>query len=63
MALTEEHVRDICKFGQGQQCCRYLILSSNGFECAKPGALKGVIDSKAQYMSAQADNCKGVKDL
>ena len=61
MTLTKEHVSNVCKLGQDKDTCRYLLCSEDGFECAKFGALKGVIDSKVEYMSAQADNCKGVR--
>lgn len=62
MSLTVEYIKDVCKFGQGHDCCRYLTCGPNGFECEKLGALKGVIDSRVQYMTAQADNCEGVKN-
>lgn len=62
MTLSMDHVKNVCKFGQGHDCCRYLVCGTNGFECQKLGALKGVIDSRVKYMSAQADNCKGVSN-
>lgn len=62
MKLTKEYVNDVCKIGQQEQCCRYLLFGADGFECGKTGPLKGVIDSKVMYMSAQADNCEGVNN-
>lgn len=62
MALTTEHIKNVCKIGQGHDCCRYLICGVDGFQCEKLGALKEVIDSKVQYMSAQSDNCEGVSN-
>ena len=62
MALTTEHMKNVCKIGQGHDCCRYLTCSVDGFQCEKLGALKGVIDSRVQYMSAQSDNCEGVSN-
>ena len=61
MTLTTEQIENICKLKQGKDCCRYLVCGTNGFECAKLGPLKGVIDGKVQYMVAQADNCEGVR--
>lgn len=61
MALSMEHIKDVCKIGQGQDCCRYLVCGPNGFECHKVGSLKGAIDSRALYMTAKGSNCKGVK--
>lgn len=58
--LTKEHIKNVCKIGQGRDCCRYLSCSVKGFECEKLGALKDVIDNRAKFMSAQSDNCEGV---
>lgn len=62
MALDAVHIKEVCKMGQGKDCCRYLLCSAEGFECGKTGALKGVIDSRVEYMTAQGDNCEGVKN-
>lgn len=62
MKLTKEYVNDVCKIGQREQCCRYLLFGADGFECGKMGPLKEVIDSKVMYMSAQANNCEGVNN-
>jgi len=35
MAELSEHVKNVCKIGQGNDCCRYLVLGAEGFECAK----------------------------
>lgn len=61
MALSNNYVKNICKIGQNHSCCRYLTCSADGFECEKLGPLKKIIDSRAQYMTAQGDNCKGMK--
>lgn len=61
MNLTKEHIENVCKFGQKEKCCRYLLLDANGFECGKLGEFKEIIDSRVKHMSAQADNCKGVR--
>lgn len=60
-----DHIQNICKIGQGDLCCRYLVVGSAGFECMKisPGN-KATID-KAWANSdhvAQGDNCAGVTD-
>ena len=61
MALSNEHVKSICKIGQKEHCCRYLTYGIDGFECEKNGPLKKTIDSKVNSMIAQGDNCKGMK--
>lgn len=60
MALSNNHIKDVCKIGQGKDCCRYLLCGINGFECGKLGSLKEMIDSRVHHMTAKSDNCKGV---
>jgi hypothetical protein len=58
-----EHVITICKIGQGFNCCKYLVVGSDGFECMKINqANKKIIDSNwGAQKSAQSDNCEGKK--
>lgn len=61
-----EHIKNICKIGQGADCCKYLVMGAKGFECMKVDqANKQVIDYnwKTTPHVAQGDNCKGKKDL
>lgn len=55
------HVKNVCKIGQGNICCRYLIIGINGFECVKNTDMKAYLDARAamETMVARADNCKG----
>ena len=62
MALSPQQIIDVCKMGQGADCCRYLICSGNGFECAKTTSLKDIIDTRVNQMNAKSDNCGGVKN-
>lgn len=62
MALSKEHIVNVCKIGQGKDCCRYLLCGATGFECGKLGPLKGMLDNRVSYMLAQSDNCEGVKN-
>lgn len=64
MSLSNNHIKNVCKIGQGQDCCRYLLCGANGFECGKLGSLKQIIDNKVfrNQMTAQSDNCEGVKN-
>ena len=56
-----EHVKNVCKIGQGNACCRYMVLGAMGFECVKNTDLKPYIDSRVamETMVAQGDNCEG----
>lgn len=54
------HIKEICKIGQGNECCRYLIIG-NGFECAKGTDLQQHLDLRVKTLSitARGDNCNG----
>lgn len=59
--ITIEHVKSICKPGT-HECCAYLVLGGEGFECAKllPG-IKMQIEKRlvAGTIRAAGDNCSG----
>ena len=61
MSKIAPHVIDVCKIGQGNDCCRYLIVGGKGFECAKLTTIKATIDARvaANTFTAKADNCEG----
>jgi hypothetical protein len=56
-----DHVKNVCKIGQGNTCCRYLVIGSSGFECVKNTDMKAYLDSRVamETMDARADNCEG----
>lgn len=73
-----EHVKEVCKIGQGKECCRYLVLGPGGFECAKidkgfVAALNGEVAPTVKMlmdqrvakgtMVARGDNCEGREEL
>lgn len=56
------HLYDVCKIGQGRDCCRYIIGDGKGLHCAKLAvSLKEEIDRRVLFnaMTARADNCAG----
>lgn len=57
-------VRNVCKAGQGNACCRYLVIGIHGFECVKHTDMKEYLDARVamEMMVARADNCDG-KDI
>lgn len=58
--MDDSYVNDVCKIGQGSDCCRYLMMGSGGFECAKASAMmRNAIDARASRMTAKGDNCSG----
>ncbi len=56
-----EHVKTVCKMGQGHECCRYLTLHKEGWSCAKRSVLKKYFDLRVvmRDMTASGDNCIG----
>lgn len=59
--MVSDHIKNICKIGQGNDCCRYLTMSPSGWNCEKHSGLKKILDSRAtnKTMVAQGDNCEG----
>lgn len=59
--MNDKIVEEVCRVGQGEKCCRYLILRSDGWRCAKATSLRHMLDNKvkAGTMAAQGDNCPG----
>ena len=56
-----DRVKDICRIGQKADCCKYLMGSVKGFQCAKDPELEGfkdLIDGRDD-MVAKGDNCDG----
>jgi hypothetical protein len=56
-----EHVKNVCKIGQGPECCRYLLIDGNGPLCGKRTAVALEIDQRvlAGTYSSVGDNCEG----
>ena len=50
-----------CKMGKGNECCRYLVMGTEGFECAKDSSLAPTLDSRVAngHFVSQGDNCDG----
>lgn len=61
MILEMPYVKFTCKIGQGHDCCRYLVMGTGGFECAKLTEMKGLLDKRVNdhTITARGDNCDG----
>ena len=61
MKITEEHLKKICRIGQGNKCCRYITVGPKGFACVKHTSTSKYLDSRVRNndMVAQGDNCDG----
>jgi hypothetical protein len=57
-----EHIKNICKI-HTHSCCRYLIMGSSGFECARNSKMQKDLDERADSgkMNAVGKNCNGYK--
>jgi hypothetical protein len=60
MELTNQ-IKNVCRIGQGNACCRYLTVSPSGWNCEKHSSLKALLDRRveANTIVAQGDNCEG----
>ena len=65
--MMSEHVGKVCRIGQGHECCRYLMMGTKGFECAKVAGIgvKALLDKRVaeETMTARGDNCDGKESL
>ena len=57
MRLSAKKIKEVCKLGQGAECCRYLVCGVKGFECAKFTENKSLLDNRVYTMTAKGDNC------
>lgn len=59
-------IKEVCRIGQGANCCKYLVSGTKGFECMKTSfATKEIIDKNWETTAhvAQGDNCEGKENL
>ena len=62
--LPADHFMNVCKPGQGHECCRYVVASPGGIECAKHSSLRHILDQRVleETIVARGDNCDGVEN-
>jgi hypothetical protein len=58
--LKDDYVKKVCQPGT-EKCCRYLMMGSGGWECAKLTSLKAHFDQRVAEHNIRAvgDNCDG----
>lgn len=56
-----DYLKQVCKIGQGAECCRYVVAGQSGIACAKLSEMKATIDDRVakNLFTAIADNCEG----
>jgi hypothetical protein len=59
--VTDEQAKNLCKMGQGDTCCAFLVAGRNGFACAKGTDMAGHIHYRLAEgtMNAKGNNCSG----
>ncbi len=60
MALSDNHVNDVCMFGCGNNQCRFLdtsdMYNSNTFQCLKKSSAKAEINKSYQQFIKECKN-------
>ncbi len=62
MKSLNQIIEHTCKIGQGADCCKYLVIGGDGWECCKvTPENKALIDRNWETTEhvAQGDNCEG----
>lgn len=61
IVITPERAKNICKMGQGHECCSFLTFGAGGFCCAKGSSVEPIILKRRneKTMTAMGDNCPG----
>jgi hypothetical protein len=59
--VTEDQKKNLCKFGQGSKTCSFLIMSAEGFCCAKGTDFQAMLEERRflETIRAMGDNCSG----
>lgn len=58
--MNDQHAKDICKIGQGPECCSFLMMGAGGWQCAKDDPfMESQIIMRRPTMKAKGDNCPG----
>ena len=58
------YLNEVCKIGQGADCCRYIASGKDGIVCLKLTDLKETVDKRVKdgLFTATGDNCEGEKE-
>lgn len=57
--IQDKQLKEVCKMGQGEKTCRYIVCGADGFTCGKNGPLYYDLTFNNQ-MRAKGDNCNGM---
>lgn len=62
--IPSKMLKEVCKIGQGAECCRFIVVSDEGLMCAKNKTVShDVLNNLVNegIMTAQGDNCEGLQ--
>ncbi|MFA6554536.1 MAG: hypothetical protein WCS89_03435 [Candidatus Paceibacterota bacterium] len=62
-SLDEKRVKTLCKSGQGEVTCSFLVADSTGMCCSKGSVFEQAILERRSTMGSKADNCSGPPDF
>ena len=62
--IDQDTLNNICKIGKKEKTCRYVMLCSFGYICAKSSPIATVLDKSVNEnkMVAKGDNCEGLRN-
>lgn len=60
---SEQHRRQVCRYGQGAGCCCFLASGVGRWMCLKGSNLALSVLARKPGMFAQGDNCSGPPDF
>lgn len=61
--ISSEHLVKVCKYRQGEGCCRYIYFprDKKDFYCVKKiSEMQEKLDEEVESMIAKGDNCSGL---
>lgn len=60
--INEDTLKSICKIGEGQNTCRYIMRSKDDYVCVKNSIVQVSIDERVEKggMVARGNNCSGL---
>ena len=63
--IPADHVKAVCRLGEGKATCAFLTIGMGGAECAKGDVFESAVRArlKTGSMGAQGDNCSGPPDF
>lgn len=65
MEIMDDYVRKVCKLGQGENACSFLMPYLDIFECAKGTVAERLINKRREEgrIKAKGDNCEGYNEI